>query len=152
RSGACGKREARAVAVRALHHAPPRALRPVEGHGDQVRSGRDVRLILFSVKNFMSTRILFDRRKLLAGAGAGALATAPRSQAQAVVRLDVTSGNVQPMPIALPDFLPGSAAETETARNVTSIIAANLQRSGLFAPINPAAYIEKISNSDAVPR
>ena len=29
-------------------------------------------------------------------------------------------------------------------RNVTQIITANLQRSGLFAPIDPAAYIEKI--------
>ena len=28
----------------------------------------------------------------------------------------------------------------------------NLQRSGLFAPINPAAFIEKITNSDNVPR
>ncbi len=94
--------------------------------------------------------MVFNRRNLLAGAGASALACG--HQAHAVVRLDVTSGNVQPMPIALPDFLPGSPAETETSRNITSIIAANLQRSGLFAPINPAAYIEKISNSDAVPR
>jgi TolB protein len=95
--------------------------------------------------------MLFSRRILLAGAGASAVIGAA-GRANAVVRLDVTSGNLQPMPIALPDFLPGGPAETETSRNVTSIIAANLQRSGLFAPINPAAYIEKISNSDAVPR
>jgi TolB protein len=98
----------------------------------------------------MKTPMVFNRRNLLAGAGASALLAS--TQAQAVVRLDVTSGNVQPMPIALPDFLPGSPAETDTSRNITSIIAANLQRSGLFAPINPAAYIEKIANSDAVPR
>ncbi len=94
--------------------------------------------------------MVFNRRNLLAGAGASALLAG--TNAHAVVRFDVTSGNVQPMPIALPDFLPGSSAETDTSRNITSIIAANLQRSGLFAPINPAAYIEKISNSDAVPR
>jgi TolB protein len=98
----------------------------------------------------MNTAIVFNRRNLLAGAGASALLAG--TNAHAVVRLDVTSGNVQPMPIALPDFLPGSSAETDTSRNITSIVAANLQRSGLFAPINPAAYIEKISNSDAVPR
>jgi TolB protein len=32
------------------------------------------------------------------------------------------------------------------------VIAANLKRSGLFAPIDPAAYIEKVSNVDALPR
>jgi TolB protein len=96
--------------------------------------------------------VMLNRRRLLAGAGAGALLCGFAGPAAAVVRLDVTSGNVQPMPIALPDFLAGAPAETETARNITSIIAANLQRSGLFAPINPAAYIEHISNSDAVPR
>jgi TolB protein len=31
-------------------------------------------------------------------------------------------------------------------------ISNNLQRSGLFAPINPQAFTEKITNSDAVPR
>jgi TolB protein len=93
----------------------------------------------------------FTRRHLLAGAGAGALVAAS-SPAHAVLRLDVTQGNVQPMPIALPDFLPGAPAEANLSRDITNIIAANLQRSGLFAPINPAAYIEKISNTDAVPR
>jgi TolB protein len=56
------------------------------------------------------------------------------------------------MPIALPEFVPGAPAEANLTRDITNIIAANLQRSGLFAPINPAAYIERISNTDAVPR
>jgi TolB protein len=86
------------------------------------------------------------------GASAGLLAAAAVRPAAAVVRLDVTQGNVQPMPIALPDFLAAAPAENDVARDVTNIIAANLQRSGLFAPINPAAYIERISNTDAVPR
>jgi TolB protein len=94
----------------------------------------------------------FSRRRLLmlgAGVAAGALAgTAPRAAA-APLRLDVTQGTVQPMPIALPDFAGGSAAEAEPARNVTQVITANLKRSGLFAPIDPAAYIEKNPNFDA---
>src|SRR4026208_905411 len=56
------------------------------------------------------------------------------------------------MPIALPDFLTGGPTEGDTGRNVTAVITHNLQRSGLFAPINPAACIEKISTSDSVPR
>ena len=35
---------------------------------------------------------------------------------------------------------------------MTQVITNNLRRSGLFAPIDPEAYIEKICNIDAVPR
>src|SRR5262249_56160993 len=86
------------------------------------------------------------RRRLLVGAGA--LGVVARRSAGAVLRLDITQGNVQPMPIALPDFV----SESDTGRNVTAVISGNLQRSGLFAPINPAAFIEKVTNSDNVPR
>jgi TolB protein len=97
----------------------------------------------------------FSRRRILllgAGAAAGALAgLAPRS-ADAVLKLDVTQGNIQPMLIALPDFTGVGLPDPNTARAVTQIIAANLQRSGLFAPIDQAAYLEKISNIDTTPR
>jgi TolB protein len=56
------------------------------------------------------------------------------------------------MPVALPDFIGVSPTDVETARNVSMIITANLRRSGLFAPIDPAAFIEKITNVDTVPR
>jgi hypothetical protein len=82
------------------------------------------------------------------GAAAG---IAPRS-ADAAVRIDITQGNPQPMPIALPDFVTGSPRETETAHNLTEVITNNLRRSGLFAPINPQAFTERITNFDAVPR
>src|SRR4051812_40479219 len=101
-------------------------------------------------------RLLMTRRTLVAGAAAGVTAAAalggrPRA-ARAVTSIDVTQGNVQPMPIALPDFVGGTPGDSEVARNITQVIAANLKRSGLFAPIDPAAYIERVSNIDAVPR
>jgi hypothetical protein len=37
--------------------------------------------------------------------GAGALAGLSPRPAEAVVKLDVTQGNVQPIPIAIPDFV-----------------------------------------------
>jgi TolB protein len=95
------------------------------------------------------------RRRMLAlgaGATAGAFAGWQPRNAFAQLRLDVTQGNIQPMPIALPDFVAGSPADLEVSRNVTGIITGNLRRSGLFAPIDPQAYIEKIVNPDAVPR
>jgi TolB protein len=96
---------------------------------------------------------LLSRRALLAGgACAGAFALLTPRRALAVLRIDITQGNVQPMPIALPDFAGASATDADTARNVTGIIANNLRRSGLFAPIDPAAYLEKSINVDAVPQ
>ena len=92
------------------------------------------------------------RRALLLSAGATAAygGIAPRP-ASAVVQIDVTQGNVQPLPIALPDFL-GSAGDSEVARNIPQVIASDLKRSGLFIPIDPAAYLERITDIDAIPR
>ena len=70
----------------------------------------------------------------------------------AAVTVDINQANVQPMPIAISDFVGGAASDNETARGVSEIITNNLQRSGLFAPIDPAAFLEKIVNVDAVPR
>ena len=38
-----------------------------------------------------------------------------------------------------------------SARNVSGIVTNNLRRSGLFAPIDPAAFIQKLSGADAPP-
>ncbi len=92
-----------------------------------------------------------SRRRLIM-LGAGALAGLSPRPAEAVIKLDVTQGNVQPIPIAIPDFVGVATQDPGLGRNVSQIIAANLQRSGLFLPIDPAAYVEKISSVDAVPR
>jgi TolB protein len=96
--------------------------------------------------------ILTRRNALILGAsglGAAALWNRP---ARAVLRVDVNEGNVQPVPIAVTDFLAGSPGDAETARGVSQIITGNLRRSGLFAPIDPAAFLEKIANTDVAPR
>ena len=97
---------------------------------------------------------VLSRRRLLAlgAASTSALALGWPRVADAALKIDITQGTVQPLPIALPDFLGGAGGDSEMARNVTGIITSNLRRSGLFAPIDPAAYIEKIANADAVPK
>ncbi|RFC67815.1 Tol-Pal system protein TolB [Mesorhizobium denitrificans] len=78
------------------------------------------------------------------------LAAAPMAIVQpalARVEIDVNKGVIEPLPIAVTDFLgEGLGAE------ISSIVAADLKRSGLFAPIDKAAFVEKISNPDAQPR
>jgi TolB protein len=97
----------------------------------------------------------WSRRRLLSGvAGLSIVGVAggwPHGAA-ATPRIAITEGNLQPMPIALPDFLGGTAGDLEAARNVTQVMSADLRRSGLFAPIDPAAYIERIVSLDTVPR
>jgi TolB protein len=102
--------------------------------------------------HWQKPELLFTRRRAVAlGAAAGSLLLAPRL-ADAALRLDITEGNFQPLPIAIPKFI--GAAEgggDDTATGVTQIITANLQRSGLFAPIDPAAFLETIASVDQVP-
>jgi len=76
----------------------------------------------------------------------GALATATLPAA-ARIEIDVNKGTIEPMPIAVTDFL-GEGLGKE----ISDIVTADLQRSGLFAPIDKGAFIEKISNPDAQPR
>ncbi|MDR2309634.1 Tol-Pal system beta propeller repeat protein TolB [Hyphomicrobiales bacterium] len=76
------------------------------------------------------------------------VSTAAVLPARAVVEVNINKGNVDPLPIALTDFLSGDQLGAE----ITSIIAADLERSGLFAPIDKKAFIEKISNPDVAPR
>ncbi|HLN11153.1 MAG TPA: Tol-Pal system beta propeller repeat protein TolB [Xanthobacteraceae bacterium] len=101
---------------------------------------------------------MLSRRRLLAGAAGlsaagvvlAGLGGGPRKSA-AAPRVTITEGNVQPIPIALPDFVGGQPADNELARSVTQVITADLRRCGLFAPIDPAAFIDKITNTDTVP-
>jgi TolB protein len=93
-----------------------------------------------------------SRRDALAVGGAALAGLAIAPWPAAAVTVDIPSGNVQPMPIAIADFLGGAAGDNESGQGVSQIITANLRRSGLFAPIDPAAFLEKIVGVDAVPR
>lgn len=67
--------------------------------------------------------------------------------AHAVLKIDITRGNVDPMPIALPD-LPGNGMGAEIIR----VVSADLERSGLFRPIDKQAFIEQITTQTNNPR
>ncbi|MET0445796.1 MAG: Tol-Pal system beta propeller repeat protein TolB, partial [Pseudorhodoplanes sp.] len=100
-------------------------------------------------KSFSKT-LVTRRRALALGTGSLLLAAGLRP-ASAVLKLDITQGNVQPLPIAVPDFLGGQPADAEVARNVSGIITNNLRRSGLFQPLDPASFIQRITDADKIP-
>src|ERR1700731_3163802 len=101
----------------------------------------------------MSFRL--SRRQILSGMAAlGVLSGGDVRNAvgQAPKRIIVPEGDFAPLPIAIPNFVAGTPSDGEVAVGVTQVITNNLKRSGLFAPIDQAAYIEKVVNIDAAPQ
>lgn len=95
---------------------------------------------------------LLSRRQMLgASAGFATLASGLSVPAHAQTRLKVDSGEIKPIPIAIPMFVAGGGADNQAASEVTQVITNNLKRSGLFLPIDPAAYIDKVINIDVPP-
>src|SRR6266576_143645 len=104
------------------------------------------------VRSFSFPPLRLSRRDvLIGGAGAAAGLLLP-SLASAQTRFTVTEGNIAPLPIAIPNFVAGTPADGEVGVGVAQVITNNLKRSGLFAPIDQAAFIEKISNIDLPPQ
>ncbi|MGE3306924.1 MAG: Tol-Pal system protein TolB, partial [Rhizobiaceae bacterium] len=77
-----------------------------------------------------------------------AMTAAATLPASALVEIDVNKGNIEPLPIAVTDFVSGD----NIGADIASVVAADLKRSGLFAPIDRGAFIEKTSNPDQAPR
>jgi TolB protein len=58
------------------------------------------------------------------------------------LRIDVTQGRMEPMPIAITEFQGDDSASEEMGRKVTEVVAADLERSGLFKLIDKSAFIQ----------
>src|SRR5579859_7757570 len=99
----------------------------------------------------MSNIPFVTRRRFMIATGS-AVATLGIQSAWGQGRLKINPDEFQPMPIAIPAFVPGTPADTQAGSDVAGVITNNLKRSGLFAPIDPAAFIDRITNSDDPPR
>src|ERR1051326_4598336 len=67
--------------------------------------------------------------------------------ASAALHVDVTQGNVQPMPMAVPGFI-----GTPQGAQIAGVIRADLERSGLFKPLDPKSFIEQIRDINVPPQ
>src|SRR6185437_8882162 len=89
---------------------------------------------------------VFEMKKIalvLVALCAGALAT----PAFATLQVDVHQGNVQPLPIAIPDFI----GDPSAGPNIAKVVRADLDRSGLFKPPSPKSFVEQIKSINAAP-
>jgi TolB protein len=72
--------------------------------------------------------------------------------ARAELHLDITKGKIEPMPIAIPDFSAGAGSNSQPAHDITQVLAADLERSGLFQPMDARAFIDKEGATRVPPR
>jgi len=62
--------------------------------------------------------------------------------AHANLEIDITSGVVEPMPVAVPNFHADKPEHQRLATDIPQIIAKNLENSGLFRTLNPRAFVQ----------
>ncbi len=72
--------------------------------------------------------------------------------ASAQVKIDITRGHLSPLPIAIADLSGSNGKASSIGKQISEVVAANLERSGLFQPIGKKAFIQTLSYSDSIPR
>ncbi len=101
----------------------------------------------------MSCKPMFElrtgRRSVLAGAGiALAAGVLGRHSVLAQVSGEQQKGQIRPIPIAIPEFL---SADPKLGADIANVVAADLGNSGLFQPIDRAAFIDRVQNVQVAP-
>jgi TolB protein len=102
-------------------------------------------------QSILERTILENGMKKLALICALLLSFGVAAPASAALRVDVTQGNAQPLPIAIPEFLPSAPGDAQAGANIASVVNADLERSGLFKPIDPKAFVDHVTNINTVP-
>lgn len=63
--------------------------------------------------------------------------------ARAELRIDITRGQVEPIPIAIAPFTGSDVGTSDVGRDIADVVSADLERSGLFRPISRGAFIQQ---------
>ena len=76
--------------------------------------------------------------------------TSPLALAQqGPLKIVITDGVIEPLSLAIPDFVPEGGKADQLARDIAAVVAADMEGSGLFRRIDPAAYISRVTSFDA---
>ncbi len=84
--------------------------------------------IILHVMMFMATLLVAESRML--------------NPAYADIKVDITRGVVEPIPIAIPSFFGSTANESQYGRDIAKVVSNDLVRSGLFAAVDSRAFVE----------
>ena len=80
------------------------------------------------------------------------LALAAGGPARAQLNVDINKGFVEPLPVALPGLYGEVPEETKLGDDIMSVVAADLERSGLFRPVDKRAFIQDSASLHLGPR
>ena len=70
---------------------------------------------------------------------------------QAELRIDVSGAQSDPLPFAMPNLIGNSWSSSDMGIQITEVVVADLERSGLFRYINPDAYIQRLTSVNVRP-
>ncbi|MGB6229406.1 MAG: Tol-Pal system beta propeller repeat protein TolB [Litorimonas sp.] len=71
--------------------------------------------------------------------------------AHAQIEVDITQGNIDPVPIAVPDFVATTIEDAELGAQIAGVIRANLEGSALFRSLDPESFLETQTDIDYEP-
>lgn len=71
--------------------------------------------------------------------------------AHAQISIDITKSEIEPTRIAIPEFIQEGAGASPYNKDIADVISADLERSGLFDPLNRSAFIETQTSLDFEP-
>jgi TolB protein len=100
-----------------------------------------------SLREHIASGLSGLRRQAIGLAAALVAIGAAMTPAAALIEIDITQGVVEPMPIALPDF----GGDPAMGKQLVEVISNDLRSSGLFLPLDPAAFIERTVDAAAMP-
>ncbi|MEM9798005.1 MAG: Tol-Pal system beta propeller repeat protein TolB [Pseudomonadota bacterium] len=75
--------------------------------------------------------------------------TAMAQSAPGPLKIEITDGRIEPLPFALPAFVPRNEAASDLSEDITRVIASDLVNTGLFREIPRDAHISRVSNFDS---
>ena len=78
-------------------------------------------------------------------------ALCPLSSAKADIKVDITRGTVEPIPIAIPAFY-GAGGNAQFGRDIAQVVSNDLVRSGLFSAVDPKSFIQDMDSLLVQPR
>src|SRR5580704_6520227 len=76
----------------------------------------------------------------------------PLMSAKADIKVDITRGVSEPIPIAIPPFFGSNGNESQYGRNIAQVVSNDLVRSGLFSAVDPKAFVQDADSLLVAPR
>jgi TolB protein len=72
--------------------------------------------------------------------------------AHADVKVDITRGVSEPIPVAIPSFFGASPGESQYGHDIADVVSADLVRSGLFSAVDPRSFVQDSNSLLVQPR